>query len=214
MAAESALVLTISMERIDETFTVVVPTYAGIAVPLRGVLPTGNNFYANSSAAAGPVSFFRDFTCQGVGTFLVDPQLRLTGSLAGGPTSIVITFALYLPLEIDDALQIKLPEFGGAEKISFAVESNIGIITRWIENTLIFLLTERVPAWFATQITVPVTAGLTIPPDGILSDSSSLSVTVNSKDGPIRNYPVINNGVGSFTFSRVEFFPGIAGASN
>jgi len=43
-----------------------------ILVPERGVLPSGNNFYANSSAAAGPVAFFRDITCQ------VDHTIDLT----------------------------------------------------------------------------------------------------------------------------------------
>jgi len=85
--ARNLLVLTISAPRLDGTFTVDVPVSAGILVPLRGVLPSGNNYYANSSAAAGPVTFFRDITCQ-VNPILTIKPSRTSSNLTirtGGP---------------------------------------------------------------------------------------------------------------------------------
>ena len=61
--------------------------------------------------------------CQGVGTFLVDPVVSFSGTIAGSKTAVRLTFTLYLPLQTGDTLQLQLGGFGGSDVVSFAVST-------------------------------------------------------------------------------------------
>jgi len=125
-----------------------------------------------------------------------------------------LAFTLYLPLNAGDTLQLKLGGFGGSDVGSLAVDANIDVATRWIEKSLIFPLTSPVAGGFPVDILVPLSTGISIPVAGVLPNSPTLSLTVVSADGPIQNYPITNNGIGSFSFSEIQFSPAVAGAPN
>jgi hypothetical protein len=194
---------------------VTVPSKLGILLPADGIYPNRDCLQIRSSAVKGPVQFTRILSVPVVGA-LWDTKISFGYPVVGEVSSIILSFTPKMPVESGKMLLLNLPNFLGpqtsCEIIRPAGATSFGS-SRWELATHIITIdiTRPVPADTLVKLTIPSTAIIGLPKEGIAPGRSVFTVTVNASSGPVNGAPILQlpsiSRTGKMVYSELQYEP-------
>eukprot|EP00961_Rhodomonas_salina_P178028 2400989-Rhodomonas_salina.1 len=201
--------------------TVVFPEVNGIRIPAEGV-SDANLILFQCETANGPVPPTRFGDIQSVGKFAEGgTEITFTNPRAGEPTQIGVVVQHQSMVAVGEYFELELPGFfvaGATGPVNLDVVGLSGPIFSgaiWdpVAETLRLMVALDIPAGQLIQVTIPASAGLRLPTNGVREGQDDLKISTNAAAGPV--LPVSFSGVeavGSFDQnSALTLDPPVAG---
>eukprot|EP00961_Rhodomonas_salina_P100025 1345234-Rhodomonas_salina.1 len=191
-SASSTLSLVLVAPISPLTQIVVVLLDTQISLPEHGVRIVGSGVTIETNAALGPVLPLTIVQIQAVGFF---DQTRLSfGSdpRAGQPADFELSFVPQMNLLVGDSITVKLPDFTSEVPLVLVQLLNSSVTTprfnaEWSgpESAVVFEVIQYVPAAFPVDIVLPSATGVLLPPQGVRTNQSTLTVQTDAREGRV-----------------------------
>jgi hypothetical protein len=198
----------------DSSFTMIVPSAAGLRLPPRGVKPRLNPITIRTTAFDGPVLPIPFGSATSLGSFSRTsleyflPSLRATVQLN-------LNFSSVMDLKAGEFVALTLPGFLGTEVCDINVKTfidgapstairkatwmgsktrvtatlpcikNLQGIPNVVSHNLVMQLLEDIPMDAVVRVEVPKSAGISSRPDGVLQNDVRLALWTNAAEGQV-----------------------------
>eukprot|EP00961_Rhodomonas_salina_P258815 3497263-Rhodomonas_salina.1 len=193
----------------------VVSDVSGLELPERGIhdeTRSGIFVYMETLYGIPVPTCVRDVAMVGA---LYGPSIDFTSPIAGTISELVFNFTAAMRLVPGDTLSLSLPGWIVEDPDCIRVHSDplaAVVQAEWDEasDVLTFRIERSFPELQAFHLRVPAVHGLRIPLEGLGKSEdpadSAIKVTVEAKDGPIKDLGVaISRGIGRFVSSTLEY---------
>jgi hypothetical protein len=189
-------------------FTIVVPSSAGIRLPITGIVVNQNKFsirFFGQAASIIPTPFI---SVQGVGSFTDSTKLILQDpsmTYAGKHAYFTISFVPQMIIAEGEYVRIHLPNFqrASSQNLVYSLDSTFDAVDDFEGSTLSLRAVRNLDP--RESLVVNVT-GLLIPIKGIRLVQDEIRISSNSRLGPVPEIPIIVvPAVGAVMISELRF---------
>ena len=198
-------------------------------LPLEGLTVSNRNLMLiSTNAILGPVLPIALEYTMPVGSFQDSTVLRFAPAVAGAPTALIFEFTPQMTIAAGEELRISLPGFTGQLRQLRDITPNSKDVSSsppgavrdilWMRtsNFVNLVMRTELPAGMAVQITIASSIGITLPEAGLMRNDPAISVSSNSRAGPVPRSPAspvaCTMGVCRVLQSGIMFDEGVAAA--
>ena len=198
---------------IEPNFGVILllPTTMGIVLPSTGLPANMPGLTISSTAVDGPVPATPIPTSPGVGYFVKSKILFTPHCNGGNTTDIMVSFSSRLGLVAQDTITVQMPFFTGPTSSQITVASDpADAVSRasWslVTRALVLTVAKSISSQTEIAVTIPRSAAIQIPPNGVNPANTAMRISSNAKSGPVPPTPFMTVGpVGRLLRSDIRF---------